>query len=70
MDPAKVAALRQQMVKQLGSMAVGEGGDPDVFSAELNTELVQDVTTVTMPTAPVAASVPDSDAPEPANLDE
>jgi hypothetical protein len=35
-------ALRQALIKNLGSMAAGQGGNADVFSAELDKQVAQD----------------------------
>jgi hypothetical protein len=61
-----VNALRQQMIKELGSMAVGAGGSPDVFTAELNKELAQGVAMAAPDPAAarVTPDVPDSDQPD------
>jgi hypothetical protein len=69
MDPAAVAALRQQLIKQLGIMATGAGGDADVFSQALAQQEVLDITTMTLPAGPLPPDVPDSDEPQPASED-
>lgn len=57
-------ALQQAMARNLASMAIGQGGDPDVFSAELGKQLAQAAgTLLAEPGVVIPADVPVSDAP-------
>jgi hypothetical protein len=64
-----VTGLQQDLVKQLATMAVGQGGDPDVYSAELSREQMQAAMAATsqpsvQPFMPAASDQPFSDQPD------
>lgn len=64
-------ALREALIKNLGSMAVGQGGNPDVYSAELDKQIGAAVAALAAePGAAPATDQPVSDVPAPAAQDE